>query len=50
MECYDWHEKGKNNRLIGGFETTIDEIFNKNKEIFNINMPKGGSGGAIQII
>lgn len=50
VECFDWHEKGKANRLIGSFETTIDEIWNKNKTSFNINMPKGGSGGTIRIV
>ncbi|CAD8120019.1 unnamed protein product [Paramecium sonneborni] len=50
IECLDRHEKGKNNQLIGAFETTIDEIFNKNKAEFSLVQPKGGQVGTIKIL
>ncbi|CAD8200765.1 unnamed protein product [Paramecium octaurelia] len=49
IECLDRHEKGKNNQLIGSFETSIDEIFNQNKEEFSLVQPKGGQVGTIRI-
>ncbi|CAD8195274.1 unnamed protein product [Paramecium pentaurelia] len=50
VECIDRHEKGKNNQILGSFETTIDEIFNKNIDSFQLIQPKGGSAGTIKIL
>ncbi|CAK93914.1 unnamed protein product (macronuclear) [Paramecium tetraurelia] len=50
IECLDRHEKGKNNQIVGSFETSIDEIFNKNVDSFQLIQPKGGSAGTIKIL
>ncbi|CAD8187578.1 unnamed protein product [Paramecium octaurelia] len=50
VECVDKHEKGKYNQIVGSFETTIDEIFNKNIDSFQLIQPKGGPSGIIKIV
>ncbi|CAD8106113.1 unnamed protein product [Paramecium sonneborni] len=50
VECIDRHEKGINNRIVGSFETTIDEIFTKNVDSFQLIQQKGESAGTIKIL
>ncbi|CAD8095400.1 unnamed protein product [Paramecium primaurelia] len=50
VECINRHEQTKDNQIIGSFETTIDEIFNKNIDSFQLIQTKGGPAGIIKIL
>lgn len=46
IECYDLHDKGRNNQFMGMFETTAATLTTTD---YKLQMPKGKCGGTIRI-